>query len=100
MGRALPGARRFIRIVAARLLAQKGIPTTIEQQLAVLKEVQGGLDAIGTVKLENMYHGAWARAGATPLPSTKLVAAHVGGTRSLERARDDGGIGRRGPGCR
>ena len=42
----------------------------------------GGLDAIGTHKTDNMYHAGWAWAGNTPLKSTKLVAAHFGGTRS------------------
>ena len=29
-----------------------------------------------------MYHAGWAWAGNTPFKSTKLVAAHFGGTRS------------------
>jgi len=42
----------------------------------------GGLSALGSKHLDNMYHGAWAWAGDTPFKSTKLVAAHFGGTRT------------------
>ena len=63
----------------SELLAQNNIPNTVEQQLAALEEL-GGLDAIGGPKLDNMYHSGWAWAGATPFRSTKLVAAHFGGT--------------------
>ena len=65
----------------SELLAQNNIPTTIEQQLAALKDL-GGLDALGGPKTDNMYHAGWAWAGGTPLLSTKLVAAHFGGTRN------------------
>ena len=61
-------------------LAQNGIPTKISQHLEALKEL-GGLDALGGPKTDNMYHAAWAWAGSTPYKSTKLVAAHFGGTR-------------------
>ncbi|MGB5208599.1 MAG: sulfatase-like hydrolase/transferase, partial [Azonexus sp.] len=65
----------------SELLAQNNIPNTVDQQIAALKKI-GGLDAIGTHKTDNMYHAGWAWAGNTPLKSTKLVAAHFGGTRS------------------
>ena len=65
----------------SELLAQNNIPNTIEQQLAALKDL-GGLDALGGPKTDNMYHAGWAWAGSTPLRSTKLVAAHFGGTRN------------------
>ncbi len=65
----------------SELLAQNNIPNTIEQQLAALEEV-GGLDALGGRKVDNMYHAGWAWAGSTPFKSTKLVAAHFGGTRN------------------
>ncbi len=65
----------------SELLAQNGIPNTIEQQLAALNEL-GGLDALGSPKVDNMYHAGWAWAGSTPFRSTKLVAAHFGGTRN------------------
>jgi arylsulfatase A-like enzyme len=61
-------------------LAQNGIPTKISQHLEALKEL-GGLDALGGPKTDNMYHAGWAWAGSTPYKSTKLVAAHFGGTR-------------------
>ena len=62
-------------------LAQNGIPTKISQHLDALKEL-GGLDALGGPKTDNMYHAGWAWAGSTPYRSTKLVAAHFGGTRN------------------
>ena len=65
----------------SELLAQNQIPNTIEQQIAALDKI-GGLDALGTNKVENMYHAGWAWAGSTPFKSTKLVAAHFGGTRN------------------
>ncbi len=65
----------------SELLAQNNIPNTIEQQLAALEQV-GGLPALGGPKVDNMYHAGWAWAGSTPFRSTKLVAAHFGGTRN------------------
>ena len=65
----------------SELLAQNQIPNTVEEQLVAL-EKRGGLDALGTARVDNMYHAGWAWAGATPFRSTKLVAAHFGGTRN------------------
>jgi arylsulfatase A-like enzyme len=65
----------------SELLAQNNIPNTIGQQLGALDRL-GGLDALGTHKTDNMYHAGWAWAGSTPFKSTKLVAAHFGGTRN------------------
>ena len=65
----------------SELLAQNQIPNTVEQQMAALEKI-GGLDVLGTNKTENMYHAGWAWAGSTPFKSTKLVAAHFGGTRN------------------
>ncbi len=65
----------------SELLAQNNIPNTVDQQLAALNEL-GGLDALGGPKTDNMYHAGWAWAGSTPFRSTKLVAAHFGGTRN------------------
>lgn len=65
----------------SELLAQNNIPNTIEQQLAALNRL-GGLDVLGSPKTDNMYHAGWAWAGGTPFRSTKLVAAHFGGTRN------------------
>jgi arylsulfatase A-like enzyme len=65
----------------SELLAQNGIPTTTAQQIKAL-DTLGGLEALGTPKTDNMYHAGWAWAGSTPYKSTKLVAAHFGGTRN------------------
>ena len=65
----------------SELLAQNNIPNTVEQQMKVLDQL-GGLEVLGSAKTDNMYHAGWAWAGDTPLRSTKLVAAHFGGTRN------------------
>jgi len=65
----------------SELLAQNGIPTTIEQHIKVL-EGMGGLDVLGSPKTDNMYHAGWAWAGSTPYQHTKLIASHFGGTRN------------------
>lgn len=64
----------------SELLAQNSIPTTIDQHIKTLESL-GGLEALGSPKTDNMYHAGWAWAGSTPYKSTKLVAAHFGGTR-------------------
>jgi arylsulfatase len=65
----------------SELLAQNGIPSTIDQHIKALDEL-GGLDVLGSPKTDNMYHAGWAWAGSTPYKSTKLIAAHFGGTRN------------------
>lgn len=65
----------------SELLAQNNIPNTVEQQLQALEKM-GGIPALGSPKTDNMFHAGWAWAGSTPLKSTKLVAAHFGGTRN------------------
>ncbi len=65
----------------SELLAQNNIPNTLDQHLAALEKL-GGLPALGSPKTDNMYHAGWAWAGSTPFRSTKLVAAHFGGTRN------------------
>ncbi len=65
----------------SELLAQNGIPNTIDQQIKALNKI-GGLDALGGKITENMYHASWAWAGNTPFKYTKLVASHFGGTRN------------------
>jgi len=65
----------------SELLAQNGIPSTVEQHINALNEL-GGLDVLGSPKTDNMYHAGWAWAGSTPYKSTKLIAAHFGGTRN------------------
>ncbi len=66
----------------SELLAQNSMPSTVEQQLEVLERDYGGLESLGGPLLENMYHHGWAWAGDTPYKSTKLIAAHFGGTRT------------------
>ena len=66
----------------SELLAQNNMPSTVEQQIDVLNETYGGLDALGGPLLESIYHSGWAWAGSTPFKSTKLIAAHFGGTRN------------------
>lgn len=65
----------------SELLAQNQIPNTIDQQIAKLEEL-GGLEVLGSPKVDNMYHAGWAWAGSTPFKSTKLIAADFGGTRN------------------
>lgn len=65
----------------SELLAQNGIPATVEDQLAALDKL-GGIAALGGPKTDNMYHAGWAWAGNTPFHHTKLVASHFGGTRN------------------
>lgn len=66
----------------SELLAQNSMPTTVDQQLEVLNNEYGGLEALGGPLLEPMYHHGWAWAGSTPFKDTKLIAAHFGGTRN------------------
>ena len=65
----------------SELLAQNGIPTTVQQHIKALNEL-GGLDVLGSPKTDNMYHAGWAWAGSTPYKHTKLIASHFGGTRN------------------
>jgi len=65
----------------SELLAQNQIPNTIAQQIKALDDL-GGLKVLGGPLTDNMYHAGWAWAGSTPFRSTKLVAAHFGGTRN------------------
>lgn len=66
----------------SELLSQNAMPSTIAQQIDVLNKEYGGMDALGGPTLDVMYHHGWAYAGASPFQSTKLVAAHLGGTRT------------------
>ena len=65
----------------SELLAQNGIPTTVKQHIAAL-DALGGLDVLGSPKVDNQYHSGWAWAGSTPYKGTKLLASHFGGTRN------------------
>jgi arylsulfatase A-like enzyme len=75
----------------SELLAQNGIPTTINQHIAALDEL-GGLDELGSHKTDPMYHAGWAWAGSTPYKGTKLLASHFGGTRNPIAIRWPAGI--------
>ena len=65
----------------SELLAQNNVAVGVPEQLAALERL-GGLAALGTAATDNIYHAGWAWAGSTPFRSTKLVAAHFGGTRN------------------
>ena len=65
----------------SELLAQNNIPNTVEEQIGALEKL-GGLEVLGTLKTDNMYHAGWTWAGNTPFHYTKLVASHFGGTRN------------------
>jgi arylsulfatase len=65
----------------SELLAQNGIPTTVDMHIRALEEI-GGLDVLGSPKTDNQYHAAWAWAGSTPYKGMKLLASHLGGTRN------------------
>ncbi len=65
----------------SELLAQNNIPNTIEQQMEALARI-GGLEVLGSPKVDNMYHAGWAWAGDTPFKGTKLLGAYFGGTRN------------------
>ena len=75
----------------SELLAQNGIPTTIEMHIDALDEL-GGLDVLGSPKTDNQYHAGWAWAGSTPYKGMKLLASHLGGTRNPMIVRWRNGI--------
>eukprot|EP00929_Paragymnodinium_shiwhaense_P029893 TRINITY_DN17045_c0_g1_i2.p1 TRINITY_DN17045_c0_g1~~TRINITY_DN17045_c0_g1_i2.p1 ORF type:complete len:794 (+),score=165.15 TRINITY_DN17045_c0_g1_i2:104-2485(+) len=64
------------------LITENGLPSGVQQQIDTLDHLFGGLDALGSKHVDNMYHSGWAWAMNTPFRSTKLVAAHFGGTRT------------------
>ncbi|NOQ64938.1 MAG: sulfatase-like hydrolase/transferase, partial [Methyloprofundus sp.] len=66
----------------SELLSQNNMPTTVNEQISVLNNEYGGLEALGGPLLESMYHHGWAWSGSTPFKNTKLVASHFGGTRN------------------
>jgi arylsulfatase len=75
----------------SELLSQNGIPTTVAMHIRALDEM-GGLDVLGTPKVDNQYHAAWAWAGSTPYKGMKLLASHLGGTRNPMAVRWPGKI--------
>jgi arylsulfatase A-like enzyme len=65
----------------SELLAQNAIPIPVDKHIEALEEL-GGLDVLGSPKVDNQYHAGWAWAGSTPYKGMKLVASHLGGTRN------------------
>jgi len=65
----------------AELNAQNGIPSTVAEHIAIAEQL-GGLDVIGSPKVDNHVHAAWSWAGDSPFRYTKLIAADWGGTRT------------------
>jgi arylsulfatase len=65
----------------SELISQNNIPSTVEQHITALEEL-GGLDVLGSPKVDNQYHAGWAWAGSTPYQGLKLLASHLGGTRN------------------
>ncbi|GAA4379720.1 arylsulfatase [Nocardioides caricicola] len=65
----------------SELLAQNGIPTTVDMHIKALDEL-GGLDVLGSPLVDNQYHAGWAWAGSAPYRGMKLLASHLGGTRN------------------
>lgn len=66
----------------SELLAQNSMPSEVDNQIEVMNNEYGGIDALGGPLLESMYHHGWAWTGSTPFKNTKLVASHFGGTRN------------------
>lgn len=66
----------------AEILCHNGFRVPVENQIEILERDYGGIDALGTEMVDNHYHAGWAWATDTPFKSTKLVAAHFGGTRT------------------
>ena len=64
------------------LILQNAMEIPVEEQIEVLERDYGGLAGLGSPLVENNYHHGWAWAGEAPFRSTKLVAAHFGGTRT------------------
>ena len=65
----------------SELLSQNGIPSTVDMHIKAMNEM-GGLDVLGSPKVDNQYHAGWAWAGSTPYKGLKLLASHLGGTRN------------------
>ncbi len=66
----------------SEILCHNGLRTPVADQIEILDRDYGGLPALGTAIVDNHYHAGWAWATDTPFRSTKLVAAHFGGTRT------------------
>ncbi|WP_457831641.1 sulfatase-like hydrolase/transferase, partial [Staphylococcus aureus] len=53
-----------------------------EQQLKLINEQYGGIEAIGGEHTAPHVAAAWAHAGNTPFQWGKQMASHLGGTRN------------------
>ncbi len=56
-------------------------PPPVSMHMQALDEL-GGLDVLGSPKVDNQYHAGWAWAGSAPYKGMKLLASHLGGTRN------------------
>ena len=59
-----------------------GVVLEPEQQLKLINEQYGGIDAIGGEHTAPHVAAAWAHAGNTPFQWGKQMASHLGGTRN------------------
>lgn len=66
----------------AEILCHNGFRVPVADQMEILDRDYGGIDTLGTEMVDNHYHAGWAWATDAPFKSTKLVAAHFGGTRT------------------
>ena len=66
----------------SEILCQNGFRIPVDEQIDVLNRDYGGIEMLGTEMVDNHYHAGWAWATDAPFRSTKLVAAHFGGTRT------------------
>lgn len=66
----------------SEILCHNGLRIPVDEQMRVLDRDYGGIDSLGSERVDNHYHAGWAWATDTPFKSTKLVAAHFGGTRT------------------
>ena len=64
-----------------RAARPKRNPDTVDMHIKALDEL-GGLDVLGSPKVDNQYHAGSAWAGSTPYEGVKLLASHLGGTRN------------------
>jgi arylsulfatase len=70
-----PSAEGSVTGTLNNMMAQNGIPDTVEAQLAKIGELGGPLH-------ENHYPVGWAWAGSSPFQWMKRVPSHFGGTRN------------------
>jgi arylsulfatase A-like enzyme len=80
------------------LTVLNGVQLTPEQQLSLINEKYGGIEAWGGPATDPHFSCAWAWAGNTPFQWGKQIASHFGGTRDPmvvswpKRITDRGGL--------